>query len=416
MFYNVTMKIKSRVLMVMILTGMLLLTLIGSLNLDKNEKPEEEPVEESQNQETQVPVSFKGAVKDEYGVPSQVMKVITDYMDAYYRSVYTLEVCDFSPYFDNELMTRICDRAVTMVVESRKDYDFDFTMNKAHYDLEIIDYENSGNEYKISVLEDDYMSFAFLDGIESQTFDVENYFTIVSTDDGYKIRDLDKVQGYYATYYDAESVEEVNETYDFYIKQLKDMHAYNNEVLKVKAEEKPYISSKDYTKAYDRTKAVAYADQYYHERNPKWYNFTDEGGNCQNYASQCMLEGGIEMDFKGDEQWKCYIEDPEWDPEINEDETAYGRTRSWVNVNYFYNYAKWNEGKGMAAETNVNLYYAQPGDIIIVGNGGLAHTVIVSKIVDGHVLVNSNSIDMKDYPVEAYTYTTVMVIKILGSN
>ena len=26
----------------------------------------------------------------------------------------------------------------------------------------------------------------------------------------------------------------------------------------------------------------------------------------------------------------------------------------------------------------------------------------VSKVVNGHVLVNSNSIDMKDYPIEAY--------------
>ena len=122
------------------------------------------------------------------------------------------------------------------------------------------------------------------------------------------------------------------------------------------------------------------------------------------------------MDFTGDEQWKCYINDPDYDPYINEDSTPEGRTRSWVNVGYFYNYAKWNEGKGLVAEANANLYYAQPGDIIMVGNGGLGHTVIVSKVVDGHILVDSNSIDMKDYPIEAYTYTDVMLIKILGCN
>ena len=129
-----------------------------------------------------------------------------------------------------------------------------------------------------------------------------------------------------------------------------------------------------------------------------------------------MLEGGISLDYDGEEQWKCYVEDPDYEPEINEEEKPAGRTRSWVNVGYFYNYAKWNEGKGMVADVNVNLYYAQPGDIILVGNNGLAHTVIVSKVVDGHILVNSNSIDMKDYPIEAYTYTTIMLIKILGCN
>ena len=64
----------------------------------------------------------------------------------------------------------------------------------------------------------------------------------------------------------------------------------------------------------------------------------------------------------------------------------------------------------------VDICFAEPGDIIIVGNGEKAHTVIVSKIVDGHVLVNSNSIDMKDFPIEGYTYTDIVLIKILGSN
>ena len=122
------------------------------------------------------------------------------------------------------------------------------------------------------------------------------------------------------------------------------------------------------------------------------------------------------MDNEGEQQWKCYIEDPQYDPEINEEETAYGRSRSWVNVEFFYEYAKNNEGKGMVADTKVNLYYLEPGDIIIVGNSSLAHTVIVSKVVNGHILVNSNSIDMKDYPIEAYVYTNITPIKILGSN
>ena len=122
------------------------------------------------------------------------------------------------------------------------------------------------------------------------------------------------------------------------------------------------------------------------------------------------------MDYNGDLQWKCFITDPEYDPEINGEETKAGRTRSWVNVGYFYNYCKDNEGKGLVADVNANIYYAQPGDIIMVGNYGLSHTVIVSKVVDGHVLVNSNSIDMKDYPIEAYAYTNIMLIKILGSN
>lgn len=406
--------------MILILVTMLSLTLIGALNMDKGEKKEEAEPQQQEvvvPEEVVVPTSFAGTFNDEFNVPSPVKDLIIAYMDAYYRSVFTLEVADLSSLFDNELMKEISDKAIRLCVESRKNYEFDFTMTSAHYDLTISDYRTQGDTIYVDVLEDDTMCFAFLNGIESKTFDIENYFKINKTADGYKIADLEKVQGYYLTFYDdSENVDDVNTIYEYYTKQLKDMYAYNHEVLKPKAEKQPYVSEKSFTKAFDRNKAVAYANQYYHSRNPIWYNFTDEGGNCQNYASQCLLEGGIPLDYSGEEQWKCYVEDPNYEPEINEEETATGRTRSWVNVGYFYNYAKWNEGKGMAADANVNLYYAQPGDIIIVGNNGLSHTVIVSKVVDGHILVNSNSIDMKDYPVEAYTYTTVMLIKILGSN
>ena len=406
--------------MILILVTMLSLTLIGALNMDKGEKKEEAEPQQQEvavPEEVVVPTSFAGTFNDEFNVPSPVKDLIIAYMDAYYRSVFTLEVADLSSLFDNELMKEISDKAIRLCVESRKNYEFDFTMTSAHYDLTISDYRTQGDTIYVDVLEDDTMCFAFLNGIESKTFDIENYFKINKTADGYKIADLEKVQGYYLTFYDdSENVDDVNTIYEYYTKQLKDMYAYNHEVLKPKAEKQPYVSEKSFTKAFDRNKAVAYANQYYHSRNPIWYNFTDEGGNCQNYASQCLLEGGIPLDYFGEEQWKCYVEDPNYEPEINEEETATGRTRSWVNVGYFYNYAKWNEGKGMAADANVNLYYAQPGDIIIVGNNGLSHTVIVSKVVDGHILVNSNSIDMKDYPVEAYTYTTVMLIKILGSN
>ena len=406
--------------MILILVTMLSLTLIGALNMDKGEKKEEAEPQQQEvvvPEEVVVPASFVGTFNDEFNVPSPVKDLIIAYMDAYYRSVFTLEVADLSSLFDNELMKEISDKAIRLCVESRKNYEFDFTMTSAHYDLTISDYRTQGDTIYVDVLEDDTMCFAFLNGIESKTFDIENYFKINKTADGYKIADLEKVQGYYLTFYDdSENVDDVNTIYEYYTKQLKDMYVYNHEVLKPKAEKQPYVSEKSFTKVFDRNKAVAYANQYYHSRNPIWYNFTDEGGNCQNYASQCLLEGGIPLDYFGEEQWKCYVEDPDYEPEINEEETATGRTRSWVNVGYFYNYAKWNEGKGMAADANVNLYYAQPGDIIIVGNNGLSHTVIVSKVVDGHILVNSNSIDMKDYPVEAYTYTTIMLIKILGSN
>ena len=403
--------------MIALLSVMIVLTLLGSVSVKKRNQSEEKKDEPVPVEINVMPDSFLNDLNDSYNVPDEVMKVIIEYMDAYYRSLYTLEAEDVSSLFSNEMMADISNKAISIIVDYRKMFDFDFTMKKAHYDLKVFNYEHTGNVYKVDVYEDDYFSFAFLDGVESSAYDIDSYFRIVEKDGEYRIEDLLKYQGYYLTLYeDSTSLADVERKYSYYSSELKDMFAYNEEVLKLKAQQKPYSSALTCRIPYDREAAVAYADKYYHERNKEWYNFTDEGGNCQNYASQSLLAGGMEMDYTGDLQWKCYVTDPNYEPEINGEETKSGRTRSWVGVSYFYNYVLNNEGYGLVGDVNVNLYYAQPGDLILVGNGSLSHTVIVSRVVDGHILVHSNSIDMKDYPIEAFTYLNVVLIKILGCN
>ena len=418
------MRLNSRAVIILILSLMLAGTLLGSLAIQgkRNEgKPEEtivvnEPDVKDQDDDV-IPESFLGFFDDGYGIDEDVKKLITGYMDDYYRSIYTLEKADTSKYFDNELASAISDSSIRLLVETRKLHDFDLRMSGAHYDLEVTDCYQEGDLYHVHVLENDHFYFRFLGGIESVVYDIENDFTIRKTEEGYLITDLDKEQGYYLCFHDGcETVQEVEDTYRYTYSQLKDMNSYNEDVLKAKAESMPYIPSKTYMKEYDRNAAVSYLEKYCHERNSEWFNYSDVGGNCQNYASQAMYAGGIPMDFYGDEQWKCFKDPDSYDPEVDESETAAGRSRSWVNVGYFYDYARYNSGSGLVAETGVNIHYAQPGDIIIVGNGTLAHTVMVSKVVDGHILVDSNSIDMKDFPIEAYTYTNVILVKILGYN
>ena len=408
------MKLKDRVVMILLLGSMLLCTLFGSMIVSGKKKETVPDLKPETDEPVVVPSNFLGSIEDEYNVPEEVLKPITDYMDAYYLSIFTLELQDMKDCFSNERMEEISEKSIALMIDVRKLYDFDFSLTKAHYDLKVSAYRKENNLYYVDLLEDDYMSYAFLKGIESQAFEIENSFVIKEDEGKYRIEDLEKIQGYYMAFYEDDR--SPDEVYDYYYSELRDMNIYHDEVLRRKASQEAYHSDRSVSGQYDRSAAVAYLDRFYRSRNPEWYNFTDEGGNCQNYASQALLAGGIPMDYVGEEQWKCYISDPDYDPEINEADSPSGRTRSWVNVGYFYNYAKYNEGEGLAAETDANLYYAEPGDIIMVGNGGLSHTVMVSKVVDGHILVNSNSIDMKDYPIEAYTYTNLTLIKILGYN
>lgn len=54
---------------------------------------------------------------------------------------------------------------------------------------------------------------------------------------------------------------------------------------------------------YDREKAVQYAREYALNRNSFYYDYDS---NCVNYVSQCMYEGDLIMDYKGQYQWKYY--------------------------------------------------------------------------------------------------------------
>ena len=48
---------------------------------------------------------------------------------------------------------------------------------------------------------------------------------------------------------------------------------------------------------YSRQKAIEYAYEFWNKRNPKFYNFDSLGGDCTNFVSQCVIYGGIKMDY-----------------------------------------------------------------------------------------------------------------------
>ena len=48
---------------------------------------------------------------------------------------------------------------------------------------------------------------------------------------------------------------------------------------------------------YDRRAAVAYAHQWAYGRNPDFYDYEEIGGDCTNFASQCLYAGTGVMNF-----------------------------------------------------------------------------------------------------------------------
>lgn len=121
-----------------------------------------------------------------------------------------------------------------------------------------------------------------------------------------------------------------------------------------------------YQKAYDRRAALLYAQRWGRGRNPAYFDFTDLGGDCTNFISQCVYAGSGVMNYTPTYGW-YYID-------------AQDRTASWTGVEYFYNFMTANDGPGPHM-TEVPVSQIRPGDVIQLGrrDGSFYHSLLVTR-------------------------------------
>lgn len=142
-------------------------------------------------------------------------------------------------------------------------------------------------------------------------------------------------------------------------------------------------------KPYDRAAAVAYAKRWAHSRNPKYYDFSRIGGDCTNFASQCVYAGSGVMNFKPTFGWFY--------------RSADDRTPSWTGVQYLYNFLVGNNELGPRA-VEVGLDGLEVGDIVQLGyaDGDFFHSPVVVEITHAEIFVAAHSIDTFGKPLSAY--------------
>ena len=121
------------------------------------------------------------------------------------------------------------------------------------------------------------------------------------------------------------------------------------------------------------------------------------------------------MDAQGDAVWKWYGDTP------NNLAVASGRSSSWSNVSDFFEYARDNAGFGLVAVADAPFSLGEPGDIIQLGlTDHLRHSVVITQALydeSGRLtdyLVNSNTANLKNFPISAYPYANLHLIKIYG--
>ena len=151
---------------------------------------------------------------------------------------------------------------------------------------------------------------------------------------------------------------------------------------------------------YNRSTAVEYAKKWAFERNPGYYDFDGIGGDCTNFASQCLYAGSGVMNYTRDVGW-YYI-------------SANDRAAAWSGAQYFHNFITANSGVGPVA-VNSDISNLQLGDFIQLHNGTeFYHTLMITGFSGSEPLIAAHTRDAYMTPLSLYTYAEPFGLHITG--
>ena len=151
---------------------------------------------------------------------------------------------------------------------------------------------------------------------------------------------------------------------------------------------------------YNRQWAVNYARVWAYSRNPRFYDFSDLGGDCTNFASQCIFAGAGVMNYTPEVGW-FYID-------------ANDRSPSWTGVEFLYDFLVNNLSVGpygREASTDEVL----PGDVVELADfeGDFYHTLVIVATMP-QILVAAHSRNVLNKPLEDYNFDSARFIHIEG--
>lgn len=157
---------------------------------------------------------------------------------------------------------------------------------------------------------------------------------------------------------------------------------------------------------YDRQAAVTYAHRWAYHRNPDFYNFDELGGDCTNFASQCLYAGAGVMDYTPTFGWYY--------------NSQYSRAPAWTGVPFFYNFlTRKKETPGPVGE-EAEPAGLLPGDFaqLRFAPGPFAHNPVIVSVGSppalDNILVAAHSEDADYRPLSTYPIQGVRFLHIVG--
>lgn len=144
------------------------------------------------------------------------------------------------------------------------------------------------------------------------------------------------------------------------------------------------------TVTYNRDTAAEYAKKWALSRNLRYFNFDGMGGDCTNFASQCLFAGCKVMNYKKDVGWYY--------------NSLYDRSAAWSGVKYLYKFLTTNSGVGPVG-VKAEINDLKKGDLIFLSNGeNFYHTLVVADFENGEPLICCHTADSYMRPLGTYYY------------
>ena len=156
---------------------------------------------------------------------------------------------------------------------------------------------------------------------------------------------------------------------------------------------------------YDRFAAVRCAHTWAYARDPRYYDFSLLGGDCTNFASQCLFAGARVMDFTPTFGWYY--------------RSLGDRAPAWTGVQYLYNYLTRSRVSPGPTAREAAIGEMEPGDLVQLSFDGVRFThcpiaVSVGAHTPETLLLAAHSEDCDDRPLASYDFRAVRFLHITG--
>lgn len=159
---------------------------------------------------------------------------------------------------------------------------------------------------------------------------------------------------------------------------------------------------------YDRLKAVQYAQKWAYGRNPAFYDYEDIGGDCTNFASQCVYAGGGIMNYTRDFGW-YYID-------------ANNKSPAWTGVDFFYRFMTREAATTGPVAREASIGQIDLGDVIQLSFDGKSwnHSPVVVELLHrparnpADILIAAHSYDSDNRPLNTYDYAGIRFMHFIG--